>query len=180
MKTSARIVADDGGKALGRVLGAWTQMHSDTHLDIHCKLIVQLMSKEVIDPAQAGAAICSAGSTDTNDAESAARWLRLVKKISTERADLGTELSNGEALERAILLMDQFRPSKDVQVAAIEAMSAVVGHSWDGRKHFATSQGMKWVELAMQKHPDFGACVLEVTPLLDVAGADDVEDGSYA
>eukprot|EP00450_Noctiluca_scintillans_P015358 CAMPEP_0194521536 /NCGR_PEP_ID=MMETSP0253-20130528/55859_1 /TAXON_ID=2966 /ORGANISM="Noctiluca scintillans" /LENGTH=476 /DNA_ID=CAMNT_0039365901 /DNA_START=29 /DNA_END=1459 /DNA_ORIENTATION=- len=152
-ETLARIVAEDGGRLLGRVLGAWTHLHSDTNMDTPCKLIDQLITNEVVDPAKAGAAICSAGSTDTNDAESAARWLRLVKKISMERVDLGVELINGEALERAILLMDQFLPSKDVQVAAIEAMSAVVGHSWDGLKHFATSQGMKRIEIAMLTHP---------------------------
>jgi hypothetical protein len=121
------------------------------------RLIQQFVANEVCEVKALAQRFGTAAQTAGSDASVAIGWMSLAKLLaSTDDTvpQLPQALVDAGAIKSASGLMERLPDEASLQLAGVEAMSALVGNRWGGLQCFAEVGGMKRIEAALEKHGD--------------------------
>lgn len=119
------------------------------------RLISQLVSNEVCDVKGVAQRFASSAQVASSSGSVAVGWMSLAKLMaSTDEImpQLPQALVETGAIKAASSLMESLPGEAALQLAGVEAMSALVGNRWAGLQSFAEVGGMKRIEAALEVH----------------------------
>eukprot|EP00929_Paragymnodinium_shiwhaense_P031345 TRINITY_DN17578_c0_g1_i4.p1 TRINITY_DN17578_c0_g1~~TRINITY_DN17578_c0_g1_i4.p1 ORF type:complete len:473 (-),score=117.02 TRINITY_DN17578_c0_g1_i4:178-1596(-) len=132
------------------------------------EICARLTANEVVDCATIATALTHdiSAAAAKESARTAIAWFELTKALAGDKeqsTEEQTALIRAGAIEQALQLMDKHLHEEPVQVAGIEAMSAMVGVVWDALEVFARSAGVRQIEAALREHT--GSALLQLRGL---------------
>lgn len=156
-ETLARIVFAwdvDVGPVLRSLFGAST-LGDDGPKQVFAKLLTELTKNEDITRDNVAVQLVATMDALWDIPVAALRIFELLKQLCLNDVEQQTALINAGAIQATSSLMGRHVGDRDVQRAAIDAFSSLIGVSWDGLSKFATADGIPRIEAAMNAHPDF-------------------------
>lgn len=119
------------------------------------RLIAQLVSNEVCDVKGVAQRFASSAQVAASSGSVAVGWMSLAKLLASTDEIMPTfpqALVDAGAIKAASGLMESLPAEAALQLAGVEAMSALVGNRWAGLQSFAECGGMKRIETALEAH----------------------------
>jgi len=124
-------------------------------------LVKQLVANEVCEPKDIAERFGLVGKALSGSAAASIGWMSLAKCLAAmeqllppNNESVPQALVDTGAIRVAVQIMEAQASEGTVQLAGVEAMSALVGNRWGGLLAFAEVGGMKRIEAALGQHTD--------------------------
>jgi len=121
------------------------------------QLVKQLVANEVCEPRDIADRFVVLSKLCSGTATAGTGWMSLSKLLAAMESTIPTLpqcMVDAGAIRVAVQIMDAQDGEAAVQLAGVEAMSALVGNRWAGLLAFAEAGGMKRIEAALSTHVD--------------------------